>query len=110
MSLPNITKDDLLGFEDALSKTSSPKEQKQHLRSLLILATGNKLKALAAQKVTNVITNVTGEQPLHFYYSFFNSVLVRLLDLMVFVLNLFVYHVKSLSRFKIIFCITICSS
>ncbi|XP_020113589.1 protein HASTY 1 [Ananas comosus] len=59
MSLPNITKDDLLGFEDALSKTSSPKEQKQHLRSLLILATGNKLKALAAQKVTNVITNVT---------------------------------------------------
>ncbi|XP_073009177.1 protein HASTY 1 isoform X1 [Typha latifolia] len=59
LSLPHITKDDLLSFDDALSKTSSPKEQKQHMRSLLVLATGNKLKALAAQKSTNVITNVT---------------------------------------------------
>ncbi|KAJ6816610.1 protein HASTY 1 [Iris pallida] len=59
LSLPCITRDDLLAFEDALVKTTSPKEQKQHMRSLLLLATGNKLKALAAQKSTNVITNVT---------------------------------------------------
>lgn len=59
LSLPCITQEDLLAFEDALLKTSSPKEQKQHMRSLLQLATGNKLKALAAQKSTNVITNVT---------------------------------------------------
>ena len=32
------------------------------MRSLLLLATGNKLRALAAQKTTNVITNVTSEQ------------------------------------------------
>lgn len=59
LSLPCITTEDLLAFEDALLKTSSPREQKQHMRSLLQLATGNKLKALAAQKSTNVITNVT---------------------------------------------------
>lgn len=59
LSLPCITRDDLVAFEDALTKTSSPKEQKQHMRSLLMLATGNKLKALAAQKPTNTITNVT---------------------------------------------------
>ncbi|KAA8545010.1 hypothetical protein F0562_019773 [Nyssa sinensis] len=58
LSLPCITPQDLLAFEEALTKTSSPKEQKQHMRSLLLLATGNKLKALAAQKSVNVITNV----------------------------------------------------
>eukprot|EP00268_Persea_americana_P022510 TRINITY_DN22429_c0_g1_i3.p1 TRINITY_DN22429_c0_g1~~TRINITY_DN22429_c0_g1_i3.p1 ORF type:complete len:345 (+),score=62.72 TRINITY_DN22429_c0_g1_i3:122-1156(+) len=46
-------------FEDALAKTSSPKEQKQHMRSFLLLATGNRLRALAAQKTANVITNVS---------------------------------------------------
>lgn len=61
LSLPCIKKEDLLAFEDALTKTSSPKEQKQHMRSLLLIATGNKLKALAAQKGTNVITNVTAK-------------------------------------------------
>lgn len=59
LSLPSITHQDLLAFEDALSKTSSAKEQKQHMRSLLLLATGNKLKALAAPKSVNVITNVS---------------------------------------------------
>ncbi|XP_019701762.1 protein HASTY 1 isoform X2 [Elaeis guineensis] len=61
LSLPCIKREDLLAFEDALTKTSSPKEQKQHMRSLLLIATGNKLKALAAQKSTNVITNVTAK-------------------------------------------------
>ncbi|THU64639.1 hypothetical protein C4D60_Mb01t28590 [Musa balbisiana] len=60
LSLPSITRDDLLAFEDALAKTSSPKEQKQLIKSLLLLATGNKLRALATLKSTNIITNVTG--------------------------------------------------
>ncbi|KAI4301872.1 hypothetical protein L6164_035110 [Bauhinia variegata] len=59
LSLPCITPNDLHAFEEALTKTSSPKEQKQLLKSLLMLATGNKLKALAAQKSVNVITNVS---------------------------------------------------
>jgi exportin-5 len=61
LSLPHIKQEDLLAFDDSLHKTASPKEQKQHMRSLLLLATGNKLRALAAQKTTNVITNVTSE-------------------------------------------------
>ncbi|KAI6692543.1 hypothetical protein NL676_020253 [Syzygium grande] len=60
LSLPAITPQDLRAFEEALTKTSSPKEQKQHMKSLLLLATGNKLKALAAQKSVNVITNMSG--------------------------------------------------
>nr|GMD08550.1 protein HASTY 1 [Ipomoea batatas] len=59
LSLPQITPQDLHACEEALTKTSSPKEQKQHMKSLLLLATGNKLKALAAQKTVNVITNVS---------------------------------------------------
>ncbi|KAG4112692.1 hypothetical protein ERO13_D13G177400v2 [Gossypium hirsutum] len=59
LSLPCITPNDLHAFEEALTKTASPKEQKQHMRSLLLLATGNNLKALAAQKNVNIITNVT---------------------------------------------------
>ncbi|WCJ43264.1 ARM repeat superfamily protein [Euphorbia peplus] len=59
LSLPCITPQDLVAFEEAFTKTSSSKEQKQHLKSLLLLATGNKLKALAAQKTVNIITNVT---------------------------------------------------
>ncbi|KAF3454376.1 hypothetical protein FNV43_RR04823 [Rhamnella rubrinervis] len=59
LSLPSITLHDLAAFEEALTKTASPKEQKQHMKSLLILATGNKLRALAAQKSVNVITNVS---------------------------------------------------
>jgi len=62
MSLPNITPHDLVAFEESLKKTSSPKEQKQHMKSLLQLATGNKLKALAAQKSVNIITNVSSKQ------------------------------------------------
>jgi len=52
----------LHAFEEATAKTSSPKEQKQLMRSLLLLGTGNNLKALAAQKSQNVITNVTGNK------------------------------------------------
>ncbi|KAI5001207.1 hypothetical protein ZWY2020_011166 [Hordeum vulgare] len=59
LSLSDMKQEDLLAFDDSLSKTASPKEQKQHMRSLLLLATGNKLKALASQKTTNIITNVT---------------------------------------------------
>lgn len=59
LSLPAITPQDLQAFEEALTKTSSPKEQKQHMKSLLLLATGNKLKALAGQKSVNVITNMS---------------------------------------------------
>jgi len=59
LSLPCIKPHDLVAFEEALMKTSNPKEQKQHMKSLLLLATGNKLKALAAQKSVNVITNVS---------------------------------------------------
>ncbi|PON73945.1 Exportin [Parasponia andersonii] len=59
LSLPSITHNDLLAFEEALTKTSSSKEQKQHMKSLLLSATGNKLRALACQKSVNVITNVS---------------------------------------------------
>ncbi|KAF9670035.1 hypothetical protein SADUNF_Sadunf13G0026600 [Salix dunnii] len=59
LSLPCIKPQDLVAFEEALTKTASPKEQKQHMKSLLLLATGNMLKALAAQKSVNIITNVT---------------------------------------------------
>lgn len=61
LSLPSITQQDLIAFEEALTKTLSPKEQKQHMKSLLLLGTGNNLRALAAQKSINVITNVTGK-------------------------------------------------
>ncbi|OMO98918.1 Exportin-1/Importin-beta-like protein [Corchorus olitorius] len=59
LSLPCISPNDLHAFEETLAKTASPKEQKQHMRSLLLLATGNNLKALAVQKSVNVITNVS---------------------------------------------------
>ncbi|KAK3023630.1 hypothetical protein RJ639_043898 [Escallonia herrerae] len=59
LSLPSVTQQDLLAFEEALAKTSSPKEQKQLMKIFLLLASGNKLKALAAQKSVNVITNVS---------------------------------------------------
>jgi hypothetical protein len=73
--LPHIKQEDLLAFDDSLSKTASSKEQKQHMRNLLLLAMGEKLRALAAQKTTNVITNVTGEQiDLHFFSFYFPSV------------------------------------
>lgn len=63
LSLPCITPQDMLAFEEALGKTSSPKEQKQLMKSLLLAATGNNLQALAAQKSVNVITNVSGMHP-----------------------------------------------
>ncbi|KAB2048568.1 hypothetical protein ES319_A13G121100v1 [Gossypium barbadense] len=57
LSLPCISPNDLHAFEEALTKTASPKEQKQLMKSFLLLATGNNLKALAAQKCVNIITN-----------------------------------------------------
>ena len=74
LSLPCIKPHDLAAFEEALSKTSSPKEQKQHMKSLLILATGNNLKALAVQKSLNVITNVSSKHSylLSFAFLFFS--------------------------------------
>lgn len=80
LSLPCIKPSDLHAFEEAVAKTSSPKEQKQHMKSLLLLATGNNLKALTAQKSVNVITNVTGRH--HFFlFSYFPYVffIVKLL-------------------------------
>ncbi|GAB2277547.1 histone deacetylase [Dionaea muscipula] len=59
LSLPCIASQDLLAFEEAITRTASAREQKQHMRSLLLLGTGNKLKALAVQKTVNVITNVS---------------------------------------------------
>lgn len=59
LSLPCLKEEDLVAFDDALTKTSSPKEQKLLMRSLLQLGFGNQLRALASQKSTNSITNVT---------------------------------------------------
>jgi exportin-5 len=56
-----MKQEDLLAFDESLSKTASPKDQKLLMRSLLLLASGNKLRALVGQKATNVITNVTSE-------------------------------------------------
>ncbi|KAF2950142.1 protein HASTY 1 isoform X2 [Oryza sativa Japonica Group] len=61
LSLPHMKQEDLLAFDESLSKTASPKDQKLLMRSLLLLASGNKLRALVGQKATNVITNVTSE-------------------------------------------------
>lgn len=58
LSLPSVTQDSYSAFETALSKTSSVKEQKQQIKSLLLLGAGSQLKALMDQKTTNVITNV----------------------------------------------------
>lgn len=74
LSLPCIAPQDLLAFEEALAKTSSPKEQKQHMRSLLLLATGNKLKALANPKSVGVITNVSGQYQHLIYFSSTNNI------------------------------------
>ncbi|KAL4578086.1 hypothetical protein LXL04_014202 [Taraxacum kok-saghyz] len=58
LSLPCITPQDMGAFEEALGKTSSVKEQKQLMKSLLLVGSGNQLKALAIQKSVNIITNV----------------------------------------------------
>lgn len=55
---PSITEEVLSAFEKALNSTSSAKEQKQYVRSLLLQAGGNNLKALLASKSTTPITNV----------------------------------------------------
>ncbi|KAJ0237044.1 Protein HASTY 1 [Hirschfeldia incana] len=50
LSLPCLTPSDLHAFEEAVAKHPSPTKQKQLMGSLLMLGTGNNLKALAAQK------------------------------------------------------------
>ncbi|KAF3538405.1 hypothetical protein F2Q69_00024858 [Brassica cretica] len=56
LALPCLTHNDLRAFEETVA---NPKGQKQLMRSLLLLGTWNNLRALAAQKNMNVITNVT---------------------------------------------------
>ncbi|VVA96522.1 unnamed protein product [Arabis nemorensis] len=65
LSLPCLTPNDLHAFEEAAAKTPSLKEQRQLMRSLLLLGAGNNLRALAAQKNQNVITNVTARTRLN---------------------------------------------
>ncbi|XP_056842057.1 protein HASTY 1 isoform X2 [Raphanus sativus] len=50
LSLPCLTPSDLHAFEESAAKHPSPNKQKQLMGSLLMLGTGNNLKALAAQK------------------------------------------------------------
>lgn len=69
LSLPCIGPQDLLAFEEALGKTSSPKEQKQLMKSLLLVGTANQLKALAVKKSVNLITNVVGKFLLYFPFN-----------------------------------------
>ncbi|CAH2055065.1 unnamed protein product [Thlaspi arvense] len=64
LSLPCLSLSDLHAFEEAAAKTPSLKEQRQLMRSLLLLGAGNNLRALAAQKNLNVITNVTARSRL----------------------------------------------
>lgn len=59
LELPSITPDTLSAFEASLRKTASAKEQRQQIKSFLLSAGGDQLKALIPQKNTNVITNVT---------------------------------------------------
>ncbi|KAJ7533943.1 hypothetical protein O6H91_13G072100 [Diphasiastrum complanatum] len=59
LTLPSITTETLAAFDTALKKTSSVKEQRQHIKSLLLAAGGDHFKALKFQKNTNVITNVS---------------------------------------------------
>lgn len=65
-SSPSITGDVLLAFENALSTTSSAKEHRQYIKSLLLQAAGGNLKALMAAKSSNAMTNVANRtRPTH---------------------------------------------
>jgi exportin-5 len=59
LCLHSVTPDVLAAFDKALEKTASIKEQRQLMKSLLLAAGGDELKALKAQKTMSVITNVT---------------------------------------------------
>jgi hypothetical protein len=59
LSLPSITPEGLGAFEVALSQTASAKEQRQQMKSFLLAAGGDQLKALKPQKNTSIITNVS---------------------------------------------------
>ncbi|KAH6556722.1 hypothetical protein KP509_1Z160000 [Ceratopteris richardii] len=58
-SSPSITEDILSAFENALSATSSAKEHRQYIKSLLMQAGGGNLRALMAAKVPSLMTNVS---------------------------------------------------
>lgn len=66
LALPSISPDSLSTFETALHKTASAKEQRQLIKSFLLSAGGDQLKAFIPQKNTNVITNVTNPVPRRF--------------------------------------------
>lgn len=93
LSLPSITAADIQAFEEAVAKTCSPKEQKQHMKSLLLLAAGTRLKALASHKNTNVITNVSGK--FHYLVSSFSRCDIAFLLLIVFMNVLHFSHVPK---------------
>ncbi|KAI5071083.1 hypothetical protein GOP47_0013334 [Adiantum capillus-veneris] len=57
-SSPAITGEVLLAFENALTTTSSAKEHRQYIKSLLMQAGVGNLKALTAAKTRSSITNV----------------------------------------------------
>ncbi|XP_078440422.1 ARM repeat superfamily protein isoform X2 [Wolffia australiana] len=59
LSLPRARLEDLSALEEAVAKTTSAKEQKQHLRNFLVLASGNNLKAIVQQKTAAAITDVS---------------------------------------------------
>ena len=63
---PSITGEVLTAFENALSTTSSAKEQKQYIKSLLLQAGGSNLKALAS-KSCNLITNLASKLSFHIF-------------------------------------------
>lgn len=50
LSLPCLIPSDLHAFEEAAAKTPSLKEQKQLMRSLLLLGAGNNLRACCSKK------------------------------------------------------------
>lgn len=68
LALPSISPDSLSTFETALHKTASAKEQRQLIKSFLLSAGGDQLKAFIPQKNTNVITNVTSNSFLFYLF------------------------------------------
>ncbi len=74
LSLPSITPEGLGAFEVALSQTASAKEQRQQMKSFLLAAGGDQLKALKPQKNTSIITNVSS---MSFTCSFFSVTVVH---------------------------------
>jgi len=61
LSLPGMTPSALEQFDGSLKRSGSPKEQRAVFRTLLLGLGGNQLKALACQRSTTTITNVSGK-------------------------------------------------